>query len=54
MTKPEFLWSQADRNLVTPIGLYVVSLSFFFLGLMYINANWFIDYSLCVGFSLQV
>ncbi|KAI8076094.1 hypothetical protein BDF21DRAFT_464498 [Thamnidium elegans] len=31
MTKPEFLWSQADRNLVTPT-----------------------DYSLCVGFSLQV
>ncbi|CAO3611504.1 unnamed protein product [Mucor fragilis] len=31
VTKPEFLWTQADRNLITPT-----------------------DYSLCVGFSLQI
>ncbi|KAI9347905.1 hypothetical protein BD770DRAFT_413511 [Pilaira anomala] len=31
ITKPEFLWTEADRNLVTPT-----------------------DYSLCVGFSLQI
>ncbi|GAN06662.1 hypothetical protein MAM1_0132d06150 [Mucor ambiguus] len=31
VTKPEFLWTQADRDLITPT-----------------------DYSLCVGFSLQI
>ncbi|KAI7889197.1 uncharacterized protein EV154DRAFT_424274, partial [Mucor mucedo] len=31
VTKPEFLWTQADRDLITPT-----------------------DYSLCIGFSLQI
>lgn len=46
--KPETLWTQADRNLIIPTGKH----------LHYIIATiklcvYCVDYSLCIGFSLQ-
>jgi hypothetical protein len=49
VTKPEILWTQADRDLITPTGiLYYIKLNSFYSHFLYI------DYSLCIGFSLQM
>lgn len=47
-TKPEVMWTKADRNLVVPTGMIYTRID------SYLFLTWTsIEYSLCIGFSLQ-